>query len=158
MQPRTAAIWADFLEWVDAWLPTGADRAFANANNEGCHWATEVLLCSLAFAHWEVIFQPVYAACPNWARPVYWSPPLKGRRLEMWTDLCKAVERPTATGSSPTSGDDAGPSAYLESPQYLASAHLPDAPPNWFSARESRHPETGAKATFNQSGFLPSSP
>jgi hypothetical protein len=45
---RSAARWADFLGHVDAWLPDGADRAYAILDNPSAHWATDVLLFGLA--------------------------------------------------------------------------------------------------------------
>jgi hypothetical protein len=59
------------------------------------HRATDVLLCSLAYPRWGVVFQPKYAACLNLIEP-WWrvlrSLALKGRRFETWEAVCRGVE------------------------------------------------------------------
>ena len=96
---RTIANWVDFLEQVDAWLPTEAERVYAILDNLSTHRAVDVLFFGLAHPRWEFVFQPVYAAYLNLIEP-WWktlrSLALKGRRFENWADICRAVERATA--------------------------------------------------------------
>ena len=95
---RTAANWVDFLEQVDAWLPTDIDRVYAILDNLSAHRATDVLLFSLAHPRWEFVFQPKYAAYLNLIEP-WWkilrSLALKGRRFETWDEICQAVQEAT---------------------------------------------------------------
>lgn len=96
---RSAANWADFLERVEAWIPTEVDRVYAILDNLQAHRATDVLLFSLTHPRWEFVFQPKYAAYLNLIEP-WWkvlrSLALKGRRFENWEQVCEAVERATA--------------------------------------------------------------
>jgi transposase len=98
-QQRTAVNWADFLEHVDAWLPTEAERVYAIVDNLSAHRATDVLLFALHHPRWEFVFQPKYAAYLNLIEP-WWkvlrSLALKGRRFETWEEICQAVEAATA--------------------------------------------------------------
>jgi transposase len=96
---RSAANWADFLEQVEAWVPTEVARVYAIVDNLQAHRATDVLLFSLAHRRWEFVFQPKYAAYLNLIEP-WWkvlrSLALKGRRFESWEEVCRAVEEATA--------------------------------------------------------------
>jgi transposase len=96
---RTTAHWIDFLERVEAWLPTECERVYAILDNLSMHHATDVLLFSLAHPRWEFVFQPKYAAYLNLIEP-WWkvlrSLALKGRRFETWEAICAAVAAATA--------------------------------------------------------------
>jgi DDE superfamily endonuclease len=96
---RSAANWADFLGRVEAWIPAEVERVYAIVDNLQAHRAVDVLLFALAFARWEFIFQPKYAAYLNLIEP-WWkvlrSLALKGRRFESWEEVCRAVEEATA--------------------------------------------------------------
>ena len=96
---RTTVNWIDFLERVEAWLPTDGERVYAIVDNLSVHRATDVLLFSLAHPRWEFVFQPRYAAYLNLIEP-WWkvlrSLALKGRRFESWEEICQAVEAATA--------------------------------------------------------------
>jgi transposase len=96
---RTIANWGNFLEQVDAWLPSEHQRVHAILDNLSTHRAVDVLLFLLAHPRWEFVFQPTYAAYLNLIEP-WWkilrSLALKGRRFAHWTDICRAVERATA--------------------------------------------------------------
>jgi transposase len=96
---RTIANWVDFLERVGAWLPPGADRVYAIADNLNVHRATDVLLFALAHPRWEFVFQPKYAAYLNLIE-AWWktlrSLALKGRRFDTWDQACDAVRDATA--------------------------------------------------------------
>jgi transposase len=96
---RSAANWADFLERVEAWIPAEVERVYAIVDNLQAHRAVDVLLFALAFARWEFVFQPKYAAYLNLIEP-WWkvlrSLALKGRRFETWEEVCRAVEEATA--------------------------------------------------------------
>jgi transposase len=95
---RTIANWAAFLERVDRWLPSDAERIFAIQDNLSTHRATDVLLFSLAHPRWAFVFQPKYAAYLNLIEP-WWkvlrSLALKGRRFETWEAVCQAVRDAT---------------------------------------------------------------
>jgi hypothetical protein len=92
---RSAANWADFLERVEAWIPAEVERVYAIVDNLQAHRAVDVLLFALAYARWEFVFQPKYAAYLNLIEP-WWkvlrSLALKGRRFETWEEVCRAVE------------------------------------------------------------------
>ncbi len=96
---RSAANWADFLGYVEAWVPAEVGRVYAILDNLSAHRATDVLLFSLAHPRWEFVFQPKYAAYLNLIEP-WWkalrSLALKGRRFETWEEVCEAIERATA--------------------------------------------------------------
>lgn len=96
---RTTANWIDFLERVEAWLPSECERVYAILDNLSMHHATDVLLFSLAHPRWEFVFQPKYAAYLNLIEP-WWkvlrSLALKGRRFETWDAICQAVAAATA--------------------------------------------------------------
>ena len=96
---RSAANWADFLGRVEAWIPTEVERVYAVVDNLNAHRAVDVLLFALAYARWEFVFQPKYAAYLNLIEP-WWkvlrSLALKGRRFESWEEVCRAVEEATA--------------------------------------------------------------
>jgi hypothetical protein len=96
---RSAANWADFLGRVEAWIPAEVERVYAIVDNLNAHRAVDILLFALAFARWEFIFQPKYAAYLNLIEP-WWkvlrSLALKGRRFESWEEVCRAVEEATA--------------------------------------------------------------
>ena len=96
---RSAANWADFLGRVEAWIPAEVERIYAIVDNLQAHRAVDVLLFALAFARWEFVFQPKYAAYLNLIEP-WWkvlkSLALKGRRFETWEEVCRAVEEATA--------------------------------------------------------------
>jgi transposase len=91
---RSAANWADFLGRVEAWIPAEVERVYAIVDNLQAHRALDVLLFALAFARWEFVFQPRYAAYLNLIEP-WWkvlkSLALKGRRFETWEEVCRAV-------------------------------------------------------------------
>lgn len=96
---RTSANWVDFLERVDGWVPSDAEKVYAIVDNLSTHRATDVLLFSLYHPRWEFVFQPKYAAYLNLIEP-WWkilrSLALKGRRFETWDEVCQAVEAATA--------------------------------------------------------------
>jgi len=96
---RTIANWIDFLEQVDAWLPTERVRVYAILDNLSTHRAVDVLFFALTHPRWEFVFQPTYAAYLNLIEP-WWkilrSLALKGRRFETWAEICQAVEQATA--------------------------------------------------------------
>jgi hypothetical protein len=95
---RSAANWADFLGRVEAWIPAEVERVYAIVDNLQAHRAADVLLFALAFARWEFVSQPRYAAYLNLIEP-WWkvlkSLALKGRRFETWEEVCQAVEEAT---------------------------------------------------------------
>jgi transposase len=95
---RRTANWVDFLEQVEAWLPSEAERIYAIADNLSAHRATDVVLFMLAHPRWKMVFQPKYAAYLNLIEP-WWkilrSLALAGRRFESWDEICRAVERAT---------------------------------------------------------------
>jgi transposase len=67
-------------------------------DNLRAHRATAVLLFSLAHPRWEFVFQPKYAPYLNLIEPwwkVWRSLALKGRRCEMWAQICPALEEAT---------------------------------------------------------------
>ncbi len=96
---RTIANWVGFLEQVDQWLPTEADRVSAILDNLSTHRAMDVLLFALAHPRWEFVFQPKYAAYLNLIEP-WWkvlrSLAFKGRRFQTWEEVCAAVAAATA--------------------------------------------------------------
>jgi transposase len=96
---RSAANWADFLGRVETWIPGEVERVYAIVDNLNAHRAVDVLLFALAFARWEFVFQPKYAAYLNLIEP-WWkvlrSLALKGQRFETWEEVCRAVEEATA--------------------------------------------------------------
>ena len=96
---RTIANFVDFLERVEAWLPTETTRVYAILDNLDAHRATDVLLFNLGHPRWEFVFQPKYAAYLNLIEP-WWkilrSLALKGRRFETWDEVCQAVADATA--------------------------------------------------------------
>ena len=95
---RTVAAWADFLERVDGWVPTAAERVSAVLDNLSTHRALDVLLWALQHPRWEFVFQPTYAADLNLIEP-WWktlrSLALKGRRFETWEEVGRAVAEGT---------------------------------------------------------------
>ena len=95
---RSTACWVDFLERVEHWLPSDAERVYAIADNLGAHRATDVLLFLLAHPRWEMVFQPKSAAYLNLIEP-WWrvlrSLALAGRRFETWDDIITAIEQAT---------------------------------------------------------------
>jgi hypothetical protein len=96
---RSSANWVDFLERVEAWLPSEAERVYAIVDNLSAHRTLDVLLFMLACPRWEMVFQPKYAAYLNLIEP-WWkvlrSLALAGRRFESWDDICKAIAEATA--------------------------------------------------------------
>jgi len=96
---RSAANWADFLGRVEAWIPAEVERVYAIVDNVNAHRAVDVPLFAPAFARWEFVFRPKYAAYLNLIEP-WWkvlrSLALKGRRFETWEEVCRAVEEATA--------------------------------------------------------------
>jgi hypothetical protein len=96
---RTIVNWLDFLERVDAWVPTEAERVYAILDNRNVHHADDVLLFCLTHPRWEFVFQPTYAAYLNLIEP-WWkilrSLAFKGRRFETWEELAAAVRAATA--------------------------------------------------------------
>ena len=96
---RSAANWADFLEWVEAWIPAEVQRVYAIVDNLQAHRAVDVLLFALVYTRWEFVFQPRYAAYLNLIEP-WWkvlrSLALKGRRFATWEEVCQAVAAATA--------------------------------------------------------------
>ena len=95
---RTIVNWIDFLEQVDAWVPSDVERVYAILDNLNTHHADDVLLFSLTHPRWEFVFQPVYAAYLNLMEP-WWkilrSLALKGRRFATWEEIVGAVEAAT---------------------------------------------------------------
>jgi transposase len=96
---RSTANWVDFLDQVDAWVPSDAAQIYGIVDNLAAHRATDVLLFMLAHPRWEFVFQPTNAAYLNLIEP-WWkilrSLALKGRRFENWENVCQAVEAATA--------------------------------------------------------------
>ena len=96
---RTIANWVDFLEQVDAWIPSDIAQVYAILDNLSTHRAVDVLLFALTHPRWEFVFQPKYAAYLNLIEP-WWkilrSLALHGRRFETWVEVCQAVEAATA--------------------------------------------------------------
>jgi len=96
---RTTANFVAFLEEIEAWLPSEAERVYVILDNLSAHHATDVLLFALGHPRWEFVFQPKYAAYLNLIEP-WWkvlrSLALKGRRFETWDELCEAISRATA--------------------------------------------------------------
>ncbi len=96
---RTIANWVAFLDAVDGWLESGAERVYAVLDNLSTHRALDVLLWTLAHPRWEFVFQPTYAAYLNLIEP-WWkvlrSLALKGRRFATWDAVCTAVAAATA--------------------------------------------------------------
>jgi len=96
---RSAVNWADFLEKVDAWIPSDFERVYGILDSLNAHRATDALLFSLAHPRWEFVFQPKYAAYLNLIEP-WWkvlrSLALKGRRFQTWEEVCQAVREATA--------------------------------------------------------------
>jgi hypothetical protein len=99
MNFRALANCADFLGRVEAWIPAAVERVYAIVDNRDAHRAVDVLLFAPAFARWEFVSQPRYAAYPNRIEP-WWnvlrSLALKGRRFEKGTEVCRAVDEATA--------------------------------------------------------------
>jgi hypothetical protein len=95
---RNAALWADFLEKAEAWVPGHYQKVYAIVDNLSAHRASDVLLFSLHHPRWEFIFQPKYAAYLNLLEP-WWkvlrSLALKGRRFENWDEICAAIAAAT---------------------------------------------------------------
>jgi transposase len=89
----------DFLERVEAWLPSDAEQVYAITDNLSAHRTVDVLLFMLACPRWEMVFQPTYAAYLNLIEP-WWkvlrSLALAGRRFESWEDICQAIAGATA--------------------------------------------------------------
>jgi transposase len=100
---RTTANYVDFLEQVEAWIAPDIEHIYAIMDNLSAHRATDVLLFSLAHPRWEFVFQPKYAPYLNLIEP-WWkvlrSLALKGRRFEMWAEICRAVHEATAYGNA----------------------------------------------------------
>ena len=95
---RSAANWADFLGRVEAWIPAEVERVYAIVDDLQAHRAVDVLLFARAFARWEFVFQPKYAAYLNLIEPrwkVLKSLALKGRRFETWEEVCRGIEEAT---------------------------------------------------------------
>jgi transposase len=96
---RTTANWVDFLEQVDAWLPSHVEQVYAVLDNLSTHRTTDVLLFSLTHPRWEFVFQPTYAAYLNLIEP-WWktlrSLALKGKRFETWAEVEHAIAAATA--------------------------------------------------------------
>jgi transposase len=84
---RSTACWVDFLERVEHWLPSDAERVYAIADNLSAH------------PRWEMVFQPKSAAYLNLIEP-WWkvlrSLALAGRRFESWDDITTAIEQATS--------------------------------------------------------------
>ena len=82
---RGGAHWVDFLEHVEAWIPSSTKRVYAILDNLSSHRTTDVLLFVLAHPRWEMVFQPKYAAYLNLIEP-WWkilrSLALAGRHFE----------------------------------------------------------------------------
>lgn len=97
-QSRSAQNWVEFLEEVDAWVPSSSKKVYAIMDNLGTHSARDVLLFALAHPRWEFVFQPRYAAYLNLIEP-WWkslrSLAYKGRRFEDWSEM--AIAANTAT-------------------------------------------------------------
>ncbi|MGQ0604087.1 MAG: transposase [Anaerolineales bacterium] len=88
---RTTSNGVNFLEQVEAWLPTEVQQVFAIVDNLKVHRATDVMLFSLAHPRWAFVFQPKYAASLNLIEP-WWkilrALALKGQRFETWEAIC----------------------------------------------------------------------
>ena len=96
---RTTANGVDFLQAVDQWAGPEPEAVFAIVDNLSTHRAADVLLFSLTYPRWHFVFQPTYAAYLNLIEP-WWKTlralALKGRRLEAWPEMARAVEQATA--------------------------------------------------------------
>jgi transposase len=96
---RNGANWVDFLERLEAWVPSGVSRVYAVLDNLPTHRTTDVLLFSLGHPRWEFVFQPRYAAYLNLIEP-WWrvlkSLALKGRRFRTWEEMVAAFGAATA--------------------------------------------------------------
>jgi transposase len=95
---RATANWVDFLERVEASVPSEVAPVYAIVDNLQSHRATDVLLFSLAYPRWEFVFLPKYAPYLNLIEP-WWkvlrSLALRGRRFETWDEVCEAVAAAT---------------------------------------------------------------
>jgi transposase len=95
---RSIANFIDFLEKVEAWVPSTTERIYAVLDNLSVHKAYDVLLFNLAYPRWEFVFQPKYAAYLNLIEP-WWkvlkSLALKGRRFESWQEIEEAIAAST---------------------------------------------------------------
>jgi len=96
---RATTSWVNYLEQVDAWVDSEADRVYAILDNLSTHRAIDVLLWTVSHPRWEFVFQPTSAAYLNLIEP-WWkvlrSLALKGRRFATWAEICTAVARATA--------------------------------------------------------------
>jgi hypothetical protein len=96
---RTLANRIDFPGEVEGWIDAGVERVYAALDDLDVHTACGALLFSLAHPRRELVFQPKHAAHLNLVEPwrkVPRSLALKGRRLEAWAEIERAVERATA--------------------------------------------------------------
>lgn len=95
---RSSANFADFLEKVEAWIPSKYNRVYAIMDNLSSHRTTDVLLFDLMHLRWEFVFQPKYAPYLNliesWWK-VLRSLSLNGRRFDTWEEVHQAVEAAT---------------------------------------------------------------
>jgi transposase len=95
---RGGALWVDFLEHVETWIPRTTERIYAIMDNLSSHRTTDVLLFLLAHPRWEMVFQPKYATYLNLIEP-WWkilrSLALAGRRFETWEEIVNAIHGST---------------------------------------------------------------
>ena len=97
-QRRSISNFIEFLEEVEAWVPSDIERLYVILDNLNTHKAYDVLFFSLTHPRWEFVFQPKYAAYLNLIEP--WcktlkSLALKGRRFETWEEIEAAIAKAT---------------------------------------------------------------
>ena len=95
-QKRRVSTFVDFLERVEAWIPSNIDRVYIILDNLKTHKSYDVLFFNLEHPRWEFVFQPKYAAYLNLIEP-WWktlkSLALKGRFFETWEEIEEAIEK-----------------------------------------------------------------
>lgn len=96
---RSIKNFVDFLEQVEAAIPSSMERVYVVLDNLATHKAYDVLLFNLAHPRWEFVFQPKYAAYLNLIEP-WWktlkSLAFKGKRFETWEEMEPAVAKASA--------------------------------------------------------------
>jgi transposase len=93
---RSIRNFVDFLDQVEAAIPSSIERVYVVLDNLATHKAYDVLLFNLAHPRWEFLFQPKYAAYLNLIEP-WWkilkSLALKGKRFETWEEVVPAITK-----------------------------------------------------------------
>lgn len=82
----------DFLDQVEAAIPSSFERVYVVLDNLATHKAYDVLLFHLAHPCWEFVFQPKYAAYLNLIEP-WW------KTLKSLADLREAVRNVGGDGA-----------------------------------------------------------